>query len=1053
MSEPTETPQLCSRCRQPLPVGCLAGHCSRCLVETAFGEDFADENHHETVDQFPRAFGDYELLGILGCGGMGVVYRARQIALDREVALKMLPGGEFARPDARQRFRRECLATARLQHPHIVPIYQVGEAEGVAFFTMELVDGHTLATSVAEGPLPATTAAHYLRAVAEAVHFAHQKGILHRDLKPSNILLDAFDQPRLTDFGLARPFVSEAELTRSRQVVGSPAYMSPEQASDRDEALEPRSDVYGLGSVLYHALTGRPPFQADTIHEVLLQVQNVEPIPPRRLNPSVPLDLETICLKCLEKNPARRYATAGELADELGRFLRHEPILARPIGRLGKLQRWCGRNRAMSAALLALLVTFGAGLTGVFWEWHRATQSDQVTRQNLYAADIKAASLAIEHGDLGLARHLLEAYLPTGKRTALARLATGRATARSSKAPPSSATDVRGFEWRYLWSQCQGQQLATLEGHTWIVTCVAFAPDGRLLASGGQDGTIRLWSPETHQLLRTLTAHQGAVWSVGFAPEGDLFVTSGSDHEVKVWTAESPRLVATFVGQMAALSPHGPFLAIADASLLFWEPAGRISIWDYRANRKLRELPESGRYLTFSADGQTLAVTDPAKGLRLWNVTSGECLKTLATDGPVWSPSFSPSGHQILASSRDKSFVWNLNDATKPAILEHPLHIWAARFSPDGKHILTASSDRGIRLWDAATLTLNAILWGHTDEIWCAAYSPNGKLIATGGKDQTIKLWTDEPVLKAELLPHTAFARPFFTSDGKRLVTIVNTETQPRSVLWNVAQHTQIGVMQGYAAGFSSDGKYLVRLASDGRALEWWSPDTQKLEKTIPLAPASGVALLPPLAFSSDWSAVGGEQADGTLAVFDARTGKSLGTAPWGVARLPSGAVPKIRALTLSRNGRLVAASTETEKLVRLYDLTLAREAILEGHRDFVSGLAFSPDDRLLASGSVDGKIKLWNPATGREQATLAGHVEEATDVVFAPDGLTLASIGAQTSVKFWHVATGRELLSLDFPHAGFHLQFSPDGSRLAITVGTTANAGVQILHAPPASL
>lgn len=309
-----------------------------------------------------RRFGDYELLEEIARGGMGVVYRARQVSLNRMVAVKTILAGQLASAADVERFRAEARAAASLQHPHIVAIHEVGEHDGQQYFSMDYIKGRNLAEVVREGPLPARQAARYVKTIAEAIHFAHQRGILHRDLKTSNVLLDLFDQPRVTDFGLAKQMKADSDLTLSGQVLGSPNFMPPEQAASKHGQVGPPSDVYSLGAILYYLLTGRPPFTAETLADTLQQVCQREPAPLRLWNPSVPRDVETICLKCLEKEPRRRYPSAQELADELGRFLGDEPILARPVSQPEKLWRWCRRKPALAAlaasvgALLASIV-------------------------------------------------------------------------------------------------------------------------------------------------------------------------------------------------------------------------------------------------------------------------------------------------------------------------------------------------------------------------------------------------------------------------------------------------------------------------------------------------------------------------------------------------------------------------------------------------------------------------------------------------------------------------------------------------------------------------
>ncbi len=313
-----------------------------------------------------RYFGDYELIDEIARGGMGVVYKARQISLNRTVAVKMILTGRRPMAVEVNRFRASTRAAAGLQHPNIVPIYEIGEQDGHDYFSMEFVEGPNLAQVVRENPLPAARAANYVRTIAEAVHYAHERGILHRDLKPSNILLDSLDQPRVTDFGLAKNLAADPELTEAGQVLGAPSFIPPEQASGHTEEVGRHSDVYALGGILYYLLTGHPPFAAETPMATLARVLHHDPVAPRNLNASIPRDLENICLKCLEKQPQKRYSTAKNLADELGRFQRHERIQARPTGQGKIVWRWC-RRHPIAVPLTATLLLLLGGVASIFW--------------------------------------------------------------------------------------------------------------------------------------------------------------------------------------------------------------------------------------------------------------------------------------------------------------------------------------------------------------------------------------------------------------------------------------------------------------------------------------------------------------------------------------------------------------------------------------------------------------------------------------------------------------------------------------------------------------
>ena len=342
------TVRLCSECGSPVSESSRDGFCPRCLIGLALDAEaktgIVPPRENESPNAVGRVFGNYELLEQIGQGGMGVVYKARQRTLNRVVALKLTLAGAQATAAEIKRFNTEAKAAATLQHPNVVAIHEVGEHEGQHYFSMDYIEGKSLADVIRRTPLPAERAARYVKIIAEAIHYAHQRGILHRDLKPHNVLIDAKDEPRITDFGLARQIEVDSDLTVSGLALGTPSYMPPEQAGGRRKEIGPANDVYSLGAILYDLLTGRPPFRADTPLETLRQVIDTEPAAPRLLNRKVPRDLETVCLKCLAKLPGQRYSSAQELADDLGRFLRNEPIQARPVGRVGRLWRWGRRN-------------------------------------------------------------------------------------------------------------------------------------------------------------------------------------------------------------------------------------------------------------------------------------------------------------------------------------------------------------------------------------------------------------------------------------------------------------------------------------------------------------------------------------------------------------------------------------------------------------------------------------------------------------------------------------------------------------------------------------
>ena len=462
----------------------------------------------------------YEIEGVLGRGGMGVVYKARHLALKRTVALKMVLAGGHAGPRELARFRIEAEAVARLQHPNIVQIHEVGEAGGHPYLALEFVEGGNLAGKIDGKPMPAREAARLVEALARAMQLAHSRNVVHRDLKPANILLTADGTPKITDFGLARQLDSDSGETQAGAVMGTPSYMAPEQASGHAHEAGPAADIYALGAILYDCLAGRPPFQGTTVVETLDQVRTQEPVPPSRWQAGVPLDLETICLKCLRKEPEKRYASAAELADDLVRYQHGEPIRARPVGRLERGVKWVKRNPLVAGAVLAVVMSLLIGIGVSTWQAVRATtassaarsaearadekrqeaeqqreladQSQRRSRRLLYAADMNLAQQSLKQNNLGRARRLLDRHRPR-----------------------PGEEDLRGWEWRYLWQLTRSSALATLTNRPADGFNVSFSPDGSRLAVGWRDGRVDLWDVPGRRLIRALADREQAVLGTG----------------------------------------------------------------------------------------------------------------------------------------------------------------------------------------------------------------------------------------------------------------------------------------------------------------------------------------------------------------------------------------------------------------------------------------------------------------------------------------------------------------------------------------------------------
>jgi WD40 repeat protein len=876
----------------------------------------------------------YEVLREVGRGGMGVVYEARQLGLNRTVALKMILAGGHAGAEERARFRREAEAAARLQHPHIIQVYEVGEAGDRPFIALEYLAGGSLADRLGGGPLPAREAAQLVQALAGAVHAAHRGGVVHRDLKPANVLLTADGTPKVTDFGLAKRLDSSTKQTATGAILGTPGYMAPEQAGGRGHEVGPAADVYALGAILYECLTGRPPFRAATPLETMLQVLTEEPVPPTRLRPGVPADLETVCLTCLAKEPARRYASAEALAEDLGRFLAGEPIRARPLSGLEWAIRWARRRPALAAAyvltVLALLLGgLGAGAT---WLWQRAETARREATHARYLYQVALAQRAWQDAHVARAEELLTECDPR----------------------------LRNWEWRYVRRLCHAD-LLTLRGHTGEVHAVAFSPDGRYLSTRGADG-VKVWDLETGreavdgagraatlndvvraggreltaaangravqvrdartgQDLWTLDGHTETVYGVAFSPDGTRLASAGADETVKVWelpAGTEPRVLRrplldlhghTAPVRAVAFSPDGNRLASAGAD-------ETVAVWQLPGGRQVLSLRGHTDWvlaLAFSPDGRRLASAGRDAAVKVWDATTGQEARTLSRHtGPVNAVAFSPDGQVLASASADGTVrLWGATTGREGVTLRgHTDKVWGVAFSPDGRLLASAGADRAVRLWDVATGGERRCLVGHTSPVYGVAFSPDGTRLASAAKDGTVTLW-DVP-------------------GGREVLTFRG----PADAVYGVA--------------FSPDGRRLAGAGGGGTVTVWDATTGQDL-----LRFPGHTAKVYSVAFSPDGRRLATASLDRTVRVWDAGSGR--------LVRTLKGHTRSVTAVAFSPDGSRLASGS-WDKTLKVWDAQTGEEVLtLQGHRDTVWGVAFSPDGNLLASAGADHTVRVWD--------------------------------------------------------------------------------------------
>jgi WD40 repeat protein/serine/threonine protein kinase len=972
----------------------------------------------------PQDVANYEILREVGRGGMGVVYLARHRGLRRLVALKMILAGGFASEAERQRFQREAELAARVQHPNIVQVYEAGVHDGHPFLAMEWVSGITLADRIGPDPWPWHDAARLMETLALAIDAAHRKGVIHRDLKPSNILLQtdadvepvgllAGAVPKIADFGLARPIDGGDGLTSTGLTLGTPEYMAPEQANS-GAAAGPGADVYALGAVLYQLLTARLPFMADTPIEILQALTTTEPVAPRRLRPSLPRDLETIVLKAIEKEPARRYATAGSMAEDLHRFLVGEPILAHAPTALTRLVKWAKRRPSLAALTVTLAAVTVVAFTGITALWVDATQArdraraaareaetrGDAERRALYQVAVAAAASELELNNLEAAQDLLEA----------------------------APEEYRNWEWQHFAAQFENAQTVfrTNEGR---VSVLGLAPSGKLLAyatSGSHDVRVRV--PGAPADLAVLRGGAGEVTSIAFSPDGSLLAVGATDRTVRVWSITDSREAAVLAHHEDAplrlvMAPDGSQLVACckGGSARVWELAGGSCLADIKAHDA-----------QFSPDGRRL-LTVHAGTVHLRDATTGESLRQWADPQQAFTCAvLSPDGRRMATGSihpANRVCLWDVDREGSLVVLEgHKNTVFGLVFSHDGRMLASRSADKTVRLWDTSTAKAVAILREHRRHVTDLAFSPDGRRLVTATQDRAARVWdTVEGTPLAVLRCGASITAETAVSQDGSAVAMAD-ETGAIS-FWFVDDSMRSGLLTGhtgyvYDVTISRDGRTVASAAWDGTVRLW---DAEEGRESLVLR-HSGPAVTA-VAISPDGRQVVSIAQDGVIRIWDSVTGRLARSRQLSARR---DQLVEYRVAYSPLRG-LLAATGGHDKLVQLIDANTGELAAnLAGHETEVSDATFSPDGNRIASADCGGTVLFWTTADSVSMATIKAHDDLIHRIAFSPDGGVLATASQDRTVRLWDITTRRQLATLRHGTVVFGLAFNPDGSRLA---------------------
>ncbi len=988
-----------------------------------------------------RVIGGYQLLEEIGRGGMGVVFRAIQLSLNREVALKMILSGEFAGPRELARFQSEAEACARLHHPNIVQVFEVGAHNRCPFLSMELIQGGSLEDRLRNAVLEPREAAILLGTIARAVSFAHHNGVLHRDLKPSNVLLTFEGQPKVADFGLAKRFSGEAAtVLQSSAMVGTPSHMAPETIELGASNTGPASDVYSLGVILYEMLTGRLPFVAQSPLELLKCIAREDPPSPSLLRRGIPKDLETICLKCLEKDPAQRYRSADDLAEDLLHFQQGLPILARPITRVERLLKWTKRKPLLATFILMLMFS----LSAVSMLWWAASEREVEARQKALDAEQQRTLAEQERARSERSLYFRRVGQVQGERNINM---IGRAQRLLEDCPPS----MRDFEWHYLNSICNSE-LMILRGHRDTIWSLAVSPDESVIATGSGEwgfaspGEIILWNAHTGEILRRIEAHDGPIMGLGFSPDGRYLAScsigweSAPAEPVKIWSVAGELMHTLPLPARNAysvrFSPDGKWLAIgASKKVQMWETESFSGVSYLEGHQ------ESVFEIAFSPNSQKLASVGRDGTARIFDIASGVQTQLFSGLRDLRCVSFSPDGRYLAFTSYGGDLrVWDTTDP--PDKIQKYSYSFSAissfEYSPEGRRMALAGKDGAALIIDSLTGRVLKRFYTHDGTVRGVAFADQGRKLVTIGIEGLVKVWD----ARVDYNEFTVDIRKFskcgtfksirLSPDGKRALlpngfnhgwhgvgekSLLVFDLPNRRLLHTLKGHT------GWLldAAISRDGTRYASSSVDGTIRIWSSSG----ELLAVLEHPTGTKVHS-IQFARDLNTIVSGASDGVVRIWDIQA-KSI-------VREFRGHESAILCIAVDEeDGRIASGGVDKEIRVWEFASGSCLQQLVK-HTDEVRSLEFDRSGKLLASAGKDTQVVLWNIDSGNVVHTLSGHSRPVNSVAFSPDGNRVASCGADWMVRLWDVESGEEALAIHLDGPAEGLAFHPTGKQLYCT-------------------